>query len=65
MISMLSISDFNIKVCYQTSLCIKDRCVAAIIYPEIAAYKDNVMRYKDFAMIILLPLTISRLIQAK
>ena len=60
---MLPISDFNITVCYQTSLCIKDICVAAVIYPKIEAY--NVMRQKDFAMIILLPLTISRLIQAK
>jgi hypothetical protein len=65
MILMLSISDFNIRVYYQTSLCIKDRCVAIVINPEIATYKDNVMKYKDLAMIIILPLTISRLIQAK
>jgi hypothetical protein len=62
MISMLSISDFNIKVCYQIRLCIKDRCVAIVINPEIVTYKDNVIKYKDLAMIILLPLTISRLI---
>jgi hypothetical protein len=65
MISMLSMSDFNIKVCYQTSLCIKDICVAKVKNPKIATYKDNVMKYKVFAMIILLPLTISKLIQAK
>jgi len=65
MISMLSFNDFNIKVCYQASLCIKDRCVATVINPEIVTYKDNVIKYKDLAMIVLLPLTISRLIEAK
>ena len=65
MISMLSISDFNIEVCYQTSLSIKDRCAATVINPEIVTYKDNVIKYKDLAMIVLFPLTISRLIEAK
>jgi hypothetical protein len=65
MISMHSSGDFNIKVCYQASLCNKDRCVATVINPEIVTYKDNVIKYKDLAMIVLLPLTISRLMEAK
>jgi hypothetical protein len=62
MISMLSFSDFNIKFYYQTSLCIKDRCVEIVINLEIATYKDNVIKYKYVAMIVLLPLAISKLI---
>jgi hypothetical protein len=65
MISMHSFSDFNIKVCYQAGLCNKVRCVATLKNPEIATYKDNVTKYKDLAMIILFPLSISRLIEAK
>ena len=62
MISIIWSSDFNIKVCYQASLCIKDRCVAIVINPEIVIYKDNVIKDKELAMIVLLRLTISRLI---
>jgi hypothetical protein len=62
MISMLSSNDFNIKVCYQASLCIKDRYVAIVINPEIVTYRDNVIKDKELAMIVLLSLTISRLI---
>ena len=65
MISMLSFSEFNIKICYQTSLCIKDRCVATLINTEIVTYKDNVIKYKEIAMIVHFLLKISRLIQEK
>jgi hypothetical protein len=62
MISILSFSDFNIKACYQASLCTKDRRVAIVINPKIVIYKDNVIKDKELAMIVLFPLTISRLI---
>lgn len=67
MISMLSISDLKQNLLPNNSIHEKkDKCIVATIYISINCNLWwQIMRYKDFAMIVPFPLTIFRLIQVK